>query len=151
MAEQLRVDLKKLKRNRSNYTGTITRTHNRALRMLEEDPAAQDGEQLEKMKTSIDKAETQYKESRASCGICWSDVEEDPQKIEDHEQAEDEAYDTFIEHAGAARKLVNRLLALRSASLAVTSLKNKFDAITEAILQETTEPQWLHSLSPLTS
>ena len=69
--------------------------------MNEEDPATHDQEQLEKMRSSISRVETRYEESRIDVEYTWVDVEEDPQKVEAHEQAEEDAYDTFTEHVGS--------------------------------------------------
>ena len=126
MAER---ELKKLKRNRGNYQGTITKTHNKLLRMLAEDPATHD---QEKMKSSISRVETQYEESRADVEYTWADAENNAYKVEAHEQAEEEAYDSFTESVDSTRTLVNRLLALRSASLAAASLRSKFAAVDSA-------------------
>ena len=129
MAEQ---ELKKLKRNRGNYQGTITKAHNKLLRMLAKDPATHDQEQLEKMKSSISRVEKQYEESRTDVEYTWADVENDAHKVEVYEQAEEEAYDTITESVDSTRILVNRLLALRSASLAAASLRSKFAAVDSA-------------------
>ncbi len=61
MAERIKTELKKLKQNRGYYAGTITKAHNRLLRMLDGDPATHDQEQLEKMRSSINRVETQMK------------------------------------------------------------------------------------------
>ncbi len=132
MAERIKTELKKLKRNRGYYAGTITKAHNRLLRMLDGDPATHDQELLEKMRSSINRVETQYEESRTDVEYTWADVEDDPGMVTAYEQAEEDAYDTFTESVASTRTLVNRLLALQSASLAVTSLITKFDAISRA-------------------
>jgi hypothetical protein len=74
--------------------------------MLDGDPATHQ-EQLEKMRSSINRAETQDEESRANAEYAWADVEEDPQKVEEYERADEDAYDTFSENVDATRPLVN--------------------------------------------
>ena len=83
--------------------------------MLDKDPATYDLEQLEKMRASINRSETQYEDSRTDVEYTMVDVEEDPNKVESYEQAEEDAYDTFSENVGSTRTLVNRLIALRAA------------------------------------
>ncbi len=46
--------------------------------MLDGDPATHDQEQLEKMRSSINRVETQYEESRTDVEYTWADVEDDP-------------------------------------------------------------------------
>ncbi len=72
MAERIKTELNKLKRNRGYYAGTITKAHNRLLRMLDGDPATHDQELLEKMRSSINRVETQYEESRTDVEYTWA-------------------------------------------------------------------------------
>jgi hypothetical protein len=64
------------------------------------------------MRSSINRAETQYEESRINAEYTWADVEDDTQKVEEYEQAKEDAYDAFSENVDATRLLVNLLLAL---------------------------------------
>ena len=123
MAEQIKAELKKIKRNRGNYAGTVTKAHNKLLCMLDDSSATYDLEQLEKTRASINRSETQYDDSRTDVEYTWVDIEEDPQKVESYEQAEEDAYDTFIENVGSTRNLVNRLISLRAAHRAAMNLK----------------------------
>ena len=144
MAEQIKTELKKIKRNRGNYAGIVTKAHNKLLRMLDEDPATYDLEQLEKVRSSINLSETQYEDSRTDVEYTWVDVKEDPNKVESYEQAEEDAYDTFSENMGSTRTLVNRLIALRAAHQTATNLRNDLDAINKA---KSREPEGDHSAS----
>ena len=112
--------------------------------MLDEDPATYNLEQLEKMRASINRSETQDEDSRTDVEYTWVDVEEDPNKVESYEQAEEDAYDTFSENVGSTRTLVNRLIALRAAHQTATNLRNDLDAINKA---KSREPEGDHSAS----
>ena len=150
MAEHIKIELKKIKRNRGNYAGTVTKAHNKLCRMLEDTPASYDLEQLEKIKTSVNHAETQYEDSRNNAEHTWIDIEEDPQKVEAHEQAEDEAYDSFMDNVALTRTLVSRLIALRAAHRAATNVRSDLEAIQQARSREP-EKDYSAALASLTS